>query len=98
MYLPCYLEPIFLSQPYVTDSNCSAQIRYFEPGLELSIDPRKKLRNLKKKLRDIESLEARIFSGQLDYPEPEQFVKLGRKETIEAQIEQLESALQDLLF
>ena len=87
-----------MSQPYVTDSNYLAQTRDFEPGLELSIDPRKKLRNLKKKLRDIESLEARIFSGQLDYPEPEQFVKLGRKETIEAQIEELESVLKDLLF
>ena len=97
VFLPCYLEPIFVVQPdHGVDSNCLTQTRQFE--LEPPPDPRKKLRNLKKKLRDIESLEARIFSGQLDYPEPEQFVKLARKEAIETKILELESTLQDLSF
>lgn len=53
-------------------------------------DPAKKLRNLRKKLRDIEQLRKRIESGELANPEPEQLEKVARRGEIEAQIEELE--------
>ena len=59
-------------------------------------DPRKKLRNLKKKLSDIESLQSRLDSGDLKNPEPEQIEKLNRREQVEAEILELEALLKKL--
>ena len=53
-------------------------------------DPTKKLRNLRKKLRDIEALEAKLDSGEVKNPEPEQLEKVGRKAQVEAEIRALE--------
>jgi partner of Y14 and mago protein len=55
------------------------------------LDQKRKLRNLRKKLRDIESLQKKIFSGDLNYPQPEQFAKLERKEKVEIEIRKLEA-------
>ena len=59
-------------------------------------DPRKKLRNLKKKLSDIESLQSRLDSGDLKNPEPEQIEKLNRRDQVEAEILELEALLKKL--
>jgi partner of Y14 and mago protein len=59
-------------------------------------DPRKKLRNLKKKLSDIESLQSRLDSGDLKNPEPEQLEKLNRRDQVEAEIRELEALLKKL--
>lgn len=56
-------------------------------------DPTKRLRNLKKKLRDIEKLERQISSGELKKPEPEQLEKVKRKEEVLQQIEDLEEEI-----
>lgn len=61
-----------------------------QPSSSTCADPAKKLRNLRKKLRDIEQLKRRIESGELANPEPEQLEKVARQEEIEAQIEELE--------
>ena len=53
-------------------------------------DPTKKLRNLRKKLRDIEALEAKLDSGEVKNPEPEQLEKVARKAQVEAEIRALE--------
>jgi len=53
-------------------------------------DPSKKLRNLKKKLRDIEKLENQIADGTLKNPEPEQLEKIKKKDEIVAEINELE--------
>ncbi|GIX83318.1 partner of Y14 and mago B [Caerostris darwini] len=53
-------------------------------------DPVKRIRNLKKKLRDINALKQRIDSGELKNPEKDQLEKVARKEEIEAEIEELE--------
>ena len=47
----------------------------------MATDPQKKLRNLKKKLRDIEALEEKLNSGEIPTPEKEQLdkVNLGNK-------------------
>jgi len=54
-----------------------------------SDDPVKRLRNLKKKLRDIEALEAKMEEGVK--LEPEQMEKVSRKIQVENEIDELES-------
>ena len=55
----------------------------------------KKIRNLRKKLKQIEDLEKRIQSGELQKPEKEQLEKISKKESILAEIEDLELDLDD---
>ncbi|XP_057671909.1 partner of Y14 and mago [Diorhabda carinulata] len=57
-------------------------------------DPEKKLKNLKKRLREVESLEEKIKNGTLAKPEPEQLVKVKRKNDLILQIHELEKQLQ----
>ena len=55
----------------------------------------KKIRNLKKKLKQIEDLEAKIKSGELKEPQKEQLEKISKKSSILAEIEHLELDLVD---
>eukprot|EP00090_Calanus_glacialis_P029860 TRINITY_DN4798_c0_g1_i1.p1 TRINITY_DN4798_c0_g1~~TRINITY_DN4798_c0_g1_i1.p1 ORF type:complete len:219 (-),score=61.78 TRINITY_DN4798_c0_g1_i1:277-933(-) len=59
-------------------------------GQPVATDPAKKLRNLRKKLRDIEALEARLDSGEIENPEPEQVDKIARKQDVIKEISALE--------
>lgn len=61
-----------------------------KPSQPVATDPSKKLRNLKKKLRDIEALEAKIKSGEITEPEPDQLEKVGRKADVLKEIFALE--------
>lgn len=56
-------------------------------------DPTKRLRNLRKKIRDINALKQKIESGELPNPDKDQLEKIARKEAIEAEIEELELEL-----
>lgn len=58
-------------------------------------DPAKRIRNLKKKLRDINALKLKIETGELANPEKDQLEKISRKGEIEAEIEELELELGD---
>ena len=55
----------------------------------------KKLRNLRKKLKQIEDIEKRIKSGELAKPEKEQLEKVAKKEALISEIEDLELDLED---
>ena len=59
-------------------------------------DPAKRLRNLRKKLRDTEALEARLLSGEVENPEPEQLEKVSRKGEVEDEIRTLEMSVAHL--
>ena len=54
----------------------------------------KKLRNLKKKLRDIEKLEKQLSSGEISKPEPDQLEKVKKKEQVLDDIFHLEKQLE----
>jgi partner of Y14 and mago protein len=58
----------------------------------VATDPVKKLRNLRKKLRDIEALEAKLNSGEIASPEQEQLDKVARKPDVIQEISALEAA------
>lgn len=57
-------------------------------------DPAKKLKNLKKRLREVEALEEKIKSGAVAKPEPEQLVKINRKNELLFQIREVEKQMQ----
>lgn len=59
----------------------------------MASDPAKKLRNLKKKLRDTEKLEKQIASGELKKPDADQLEKVKRKSEVIQMIEELEEEL-----
>lgn len=56
-------------------------------------DPAKKLKNLKKRLREVEALEEKLKNGEISKPEPEQLAKVKRKNDLLMQIRQLEKEL-----
>ncbi|XP_071445938.1 partner of Y14 and mago [Hetaerina americana] len=60
------------------------------PEQAVTTDPQKRIKNLKKKLKEIEVLELRIASGELKNPEKEQKNKIERKKQIMSEIEDLE--------
>ncbi|MGH0145742.1 UNVERIFIED_CONTAM: hypothetical protein FKN15_038760 [Acipenser sinensis] len=54
-------------------------------------DKAKKIKNLKKKLRQVEDLQQKLDSGEVTEPTPEQLEKLARRKALEAEIAELES-------
>ena len=61
-----------------------------------AVDPAKKLRNLKKKLRDIETLEKKLNDGTLANPEPEQLEKVRRKVVMLEELAELEAMVANM--
>ncbi|XP_034178712.1 partner of Y14 and mago [Osmia lignaria lignaria] len=55
-------------------------------------DPQKRLKNLRKKVREIETLEEKIKSGLLKNPEKDILDKLARKAEISKEIKRLEAS------
>lgn len=60
-----------------------------------AIDPAKRLKNLRKKLREIETLEEKIKLGSLINPDKDQKEKLSKKKDILGEIEKLEKSSGD---
>ncbi|XP_073956409.1 partner of Y14 and mago [Choristoneura fumiferana] len=58
-------------------------------------DPAKRLKNLRKKLRDIETLEEKIKSGTLKTPDKDQKEKMSKKNVILKEIEVLEKEVSE---
>lgn len=58
-----------------------------------AIDPTKRLKNLKKKVREIDVLEEKIKKGEIVKPETEQLAKIKRKNDLLLEIRQLEKKL-----
>lgn len=50
----------------------------------------KKMKNLKKKLRQVEELQQRLDSGEIKQPTKEQLEKLARRKALEEELEDLE--------
>ncbi|XP_011307653.1 partner of Y14 and mago [Fopius arisanus] len=62
-----------------------------QDGASLLSDSMKRLKNLRKKLREIESLEGKIKSGEIKNPEKEMVDKVARKKEVLDEIKLLES-------
>lgn len=61
----------------------------------IATDPAKRIKNLRKKLREIETLKQKIESGELTNPEKDQLDKIARKSEIELEIQDLELELEN---
>lgn len=77
-----------------TQENKTAQDEIVIKKPAETTEPEKKLKNLKKRLREIETLEEKINSGTLAKPEPEQLTKIKRKNDLLLQIHELEKHIQ----
>ncbi|KRT81900.1 hypothetical protein AMK59_5112 [Oryctes borbonicus] len=64
-----------------------------EGNIQEAADPAKKLRNLRKRLREIEALEEKVKNGELANPDPDQLKKINRKAALLVQIRELEKKL-----
>ena len=64
----------------------------------METDPTKRLRNLRKRLRDTKALEAKLRNGEVKNPDPEQLEKVSRKSQVELEedIRTLESVVAEL--
>ncbi|GLV32977.1 Partner of Y14 and Mago [Carabus blaptoides fortunei] len=71
-----------LSQTKITDSSPTVQQQ----------EPAKRLKGLKKRLREIEALEEKIHAGDIKNPEKEQLDKVARKKEVIKEIRMLEAA------
>ncbi|XP_044759682.1 partner of Y14 and mago [Coccinella septempunctata] len=60
---------------------------------DTELSPEKKIKNLKKKVREIEALEEKLKNGTITKPEPEQLQKIKRKNDLLLQIHELEKSL-----
>ncbi|KYN12917.1 PREDICTED: partner of Y14 and mago [Trachymyrmex cornetzi] len=58
-----------------------------------TVDPQKRLKNLRKKIREIEVLEDKVKTGALKNPDKEILDKIGRKIEISKEIKRLEATL-----
>ncbi|OWF49438.1 Partner of Y14 and mago [Mizuhopecten yessoensis] len=67
-----------------------------EAPIEDKAEIEKKIRNLKKKLRQIEDLESKIKSGEIKEPAKEQLEKVAKKSSLLSDIEDLELDLVDV--
>ena len=62
------------------------------PNKQIStVDPLKRLKNLRKKIREIESLEKKIKSGEIKNPDKEMLEKVSRKAEIQQEVKELEA-------
>ncbi|GJQ83896.1 putative regulator of the exon junction complex (EJC) [Trypoxylus dichotomus] len=75
-------------------TNVSAKVPSENQGnTQEAADPAKKLRNLKKRLREVEALEEKVKNGELTKPDPDQMKKINRKADLLVQIHDLERQL-----
>lgn len=82
-------------QPNKSDSHSEVKQSNTSGGDNDKQDVTKKLRQLRKKLKQIEDLERRISSGELKEPEKEQLEKIAKKNSVLNEIEDLEMELED---
>lgn len=61
-----------------------------QPNQPVPTDPVKRLKNLKKKIKEIDNLEKKIKSGEIKNPDMEMINKVSRKKEIEKEIKELE--------
>uniref|UniRef100_A0A452UMH2 PYM homolog 1, exon junction complex associated factor n=1 Tax=Ursus maritimus TaxID=29073 RepID=A0A452UMH2_URSMA len=64
-----------------------------QPDSAVTTEKAKKIKNLRKKLRQVEELQQRIQAGEISQPSREQLEKLARRRVLEEELEDLELGL-----
>lgn len=89
------IEPVVCKPQTITNNTVqSGKINKSEntEKEEQILDPTKRLKTLKKKIREIETLELKIKSGEIKNPEKEMKDKILKKSSILKEIKQLEKS------
>lgn len=78
---------------HLTVSESPADVSAPDDSLAAMSEKAKKVKNLKKKLRQVEDLQNKVDSGEIKQPTKEQLDKLARAQALRDELEQLEGDL-----
>ncbi|XP_014211574.1 partner of Y14 and mago [Copidosoma floridanum] len=84
-------KPTVPSNKSKTTANNSSTVSGTANKQLSSVDPLKRLKNLRKKIREIESLETKIKNKDIKNPDKEMLMKVARKAEVQEEIKQLEA-------
>nr|B1WB17.1 RecName: Full=Partner of Y14 and mago; AltName: Full=PYM homolog 1 exon junction complex-associated factor; AltName: Full=Protein wibg homolog [Xenopus tropicalis]AAI61580.1 hypothetical protein LOC549028 [Xenopus tropicalis] len=84
------LERVNISETPVQKNLTSAHKNGSASSDNPAAEKAKKIKNLRKKLRQVEELQQKIDSGEIKEPSKEQLEKLSRRKALEEEIEDLE--------
>lgn len=77
----------------LTVTESPAAVSTPDDSLAATSEKAKKIKNLKKKLRQVEDLQSKVDSGEIKQPTKEQLDKLARAQALRDELEQLEGDL-----
>lgn len=83
------VENVSISDGGEASDKTAAAVSVSSPD-ESAAEKAKKIKNLKKKLRQIEELQQKVDSGEIKEPTKDQLEKLGRADALRAELQQLE--------
>ncbi|KAM7411367.1 hypothetical protein PAMA_021388 [Pampus argenteus] len=84
------VENVSLSDGGESSDKKAAAVCVSSPNDSSAADKAKKIKNLKKKLRQVEELQQKVNSGEITEPTKDQFEKLARAKALEEELQQLE--------
>lgn len=84
---------VSISQTLATTKLSEDSVKEAQANDKAAIE--KKIRNLKKKLKQVDDLKTKIDSGEIKNPEKEQLAKIERRQELVDEIENLELDLED---
>lgn len=90
-YLSSAVENVTISEDGGAKDMTAVAVPGSCPNESKAAEKAKKIKNLKKKLRQIEELQQKMDSGEIKEPTKDQLEKLGRAETLQAELQQLEA-------
>lgn len=90
-YLSSAVENVSISEDGGAKDMTAVAVPGSCPDESAAAEKAKKIKNLKKKLRQIEELQQKVDSGEIKEPTKDQLEKLGRAETLQAELQELEA-------
>lgn len=84
------VEAVSHAVDHLTVTESPAAVSTSDDSLAATSEKAKKIKNLKKKLRQVEDLQSKVDSGEIKQPTKEQLDKLARAQALRDELEQLE--------
>nr|XP_020473391.1 partner of Y14 and mago [Monopterus albus] len=89
------VENVSISEGSESSNKMAASVSVSSPddssAAAAAAEKAKKIKNLKKKLRQVEDLQQKVDSGEIKQPTKDQLEKLGRAKALEDELQQLEN-------
>ncbi|XP_026222596.1 partner of Y14 and mago [Anabas testudineus] len=86
------VENVSISEPSESSNKTAELVSVSSPSDSSAVaaEKAKKIKNLKKKLRQVEELQQKVDSGEIKQPTKDQLEKLGRATALQDELQQLE--------